>query len=284
MDKFQNMITTSCPKLAVCYTGTMKTINLMRLTQFALTFLLSLTLIPTSYAAGPRARDFYLNMGGGVFSPNFVMKSGAEFGVDGPPAGLTLGLDLGIDIPGLNIAAVTNDQSGRPENKQILSFGGSGGYKLNRYLAAEVHITLGFPNIQVRDIYGDDVVEEDGGTTGKVHILSPDLLPVGASVLFSPLPDAFISPYVGFGGVLALLDDRRAGGAPTDILIWDGGAEIGFLAHVGAYMDINKDWFAFVDIKYAVVDEPEMDDKFGNPVPIDRFEFRYFNLGGGLRF
>lgn len=238
-------------------------------------------MVSTAFAAGPRAKDYYLNLGGGVFSPNFIMKKNAQFGVDGRPAGLTIEIN---GIPTVNIGAVSNDQSGRPENKQILSFGGGGGYKLNHYLAAELHLSLGFPNIQARDIYGDDVVEEDGGTTGKVHILTPDLLPIGASLVFSPLPDAFISPYFGFGGILALLDDRRAGSAATDYLIVPGGAEYGFLVHVGAFMDINKDWFAFVDIKYALIEEPEIDDKFGEPVPIERFEFRYFNLGGGLRF
>lgn len=236
-----------------------------------------------SFAAGPRAKDIYVKMGAGILTPTFDMKEGALYGVDGPPLG-TPNTFPGSDVVQFTVIGATNDIENRIENKQILALGGGAGYQFNPYIGVELHINVGFPNIAIRDVYVDDLLAEGKETAGTVHILTPHLLPIGATVTFSPLPNAFISPYVGAGGLIALLDNRRAGSPATDLITWDGAPSLGVMFQAGAYMDINKDWFAFVDIMYGYVDEPDIEGKDGEPVAIDFFDFRHFSVGAGMRF
>jgi len=259
-----------------------KNINKM-LKQILCSMLLATLATQASFAAGPRAKDIYVKLGGGILTPTFKLKSGEPFGIDGPPLGVT-NTTRGGTTELLNITGSSDNLQNRIENKQILALGGGAGYQFNSYVGAELHLNVGFPNIAVRDIFLDDILAEGKETAGTVHILTPHLLPVGASITLSPLPNAFISPYVGFGGILALLDNRRAGSPATDIITWDGGADIGILIHGGANMDITKDLYAYVDIKYGYIDEPEIKGKNGESVAVDYFDFRHFSVGVGMRF
>lgn len=245
--------------------------------------LLLISLSQITLAAGPRAKDLYIKLGGGILTPTFEMKEGYLHGVDGPPLGSTT-TSLGGETAFFTIIGTTDDIENRIENKSILALGGSAGYQLNSQLGIEVHINLGFINFALRDTFVDALISEGKEAAGTVHLLPPPLLPVGLSLTYSPFPNQMLSPYLGVGGLLALLDNRRAGSPPTDIITWNGAPELGVLIHGGLHLDISKDWFAYLDIKYGYVEEPDIIGKNGDPVPVDFFEFRHFSVGGGKRF
>ena len=243
-----------------------------------------------SYAAGPRPKDFYLMMGGGVFSPDFILNKNAPVSnVDGPLAqsiiGASLpflGLNQPLQIIGLSSSADWNP--GRPENQTILSLGGGLGFKYNRHFGIEAHLDLGFPNILVKEINTNDAIDSDTDHLGRVHILAPDLLPIGASIIYTPIPDFIVSPYIGIGGLIALLDNRRAQSQPTDILVVDGGIEFGYMIHAGAHVDMGNEWFGFFDMKFASIDSPDFSTRRGLVAPVDRLDMRHIRVGAALRF
>lgn len=244
----------------------------------------------TAFAAGPRPKDFYLNLGGGVFAPDFVLKPNAGIpGVDGTSAITYVGVSapyVGVDQP-LQLIGIYGDgdlAKGRPENRQILSLDGVLGYKYNRYFGFEAHLDLGFPNILIRDVQLGNVLESDTQSTGRIQILAPELLPIAFSVVYTPLPDYIISPYVGVGGMIALLDNRRAQSQPTDIMILDGGVDYGYIVHAGAYLDLSNTWFGFFDVKYACVPNPQFTTRQGIQAPVDQLDIRHIRVGAGIRF
>jgi opacity protein-like surface antigen len=49
-------------------------------------------------------------------------------------------------------------------------------------------------------------------------------------------------------------------------------------------LDVSDDWYAFADIRYGRIDSPDIKDRFGDKVPLDKFEFRQFKFGVGYRF
>ncbi|MBL4606603.1 MAG: outer membrane beta-barrel protein [Pseudomonadales bacterium] len=246
-----------------------------------------------SFAAGPRPKDFYLNIGGGVFTPDFVLSKTAKLngieGVDGEDDITYIGISVpfvGVEQP-LRLIGITADGDvgkNQPENRSILSLGGVLGYKYNRSVNFGVHLDLGFPNILIKDVHLANVLDSDIQSTGRVHILAPDLLPIGASVTYTFLPDALISPYVGAGALVALLHNRRVNHEATDILVIDGGVEFGYLVHAGAYVDLSNTWYGFADFKYASIDSPEFTTRQGTPAPVDRIDIRHIRVGAGIRF
>ena len=237
-------------------------------------------------AAGPRPKDLYLNLGGGIFSPTFTLNPNAIVDrVDGELGIGALSIPLIGDIPLQIGLSGTNDTSEkRPENRTILSLDGSVGYKYNKFFGAEINIDLGFPLIQIRDVGLSDVLVSDTNSTGRVHILPPDLLPLGLTVYYTPFPDAFISPYFGGGGVMVFLNNRRAQSSATEILVLEGDVELGIMLQFGAHIDISQDWFGFFDVKYAHIDEPQFETEQGIAAPVESLEFRHIRVGAGLRF
>ena len=243
-----------------------------------------------SYAAGPRPKDFYLMMGGGVFSPDFVLNKNASVSnVDGPSAQSIIGASLpflGLNQP-LQIIGLSGGSDwseGRPENQTILSLGGGLGFKYNRYFGIEAHLDLGFPNILVKDVNVGNALGDSAEHLGRVHILAPDLLPIGASIIYTPIPDFIVSPYIGIGGLIALLDNRRAQSQPTDILVVDGGIEFGYMIHAGAHLDMGNEWFGFFDMKFASINSPEFSTRRGIAAPVNRLDMRHIRVGAALRF
>lgn len=243
-----------------------------------------------TFAAGPRPKDFYLNLGGGVFSPDFVLDKNATVkGVDGNSAITYVGISVpyvGVDQP-LQLIGLYGDGNvakGRPENRQILSLGAVLGYKYNNYFGLEAHLDLGFPNILIRDVQVGNVLESDTQSTGRIQILAPELLPLGFSVIYTPIPDYVVSPYIGVGAIMALLDNRRAQSQPTDIMILDGGVSLGYLVHAGAYLDLSNTWFGFFDVKYASIADPKFTTRQGEPAPVAELNIRHIRVGAGIRF
>ncbi len=242
------------------------------------------------FAAGPRPKDFYLNLGGGVFSPDFVLERNATVkGVDGDSAITFVGISVpfvGVDQP-LQLVGLYGDgdvAKGRPENRPILSLGAVLGYKYNDYFGLEAHLDLGFPNILIRDVQLGNVLESDTQSTGRIQILAPELLPIGASIVYTPIPDYIVSPYIGVGAMIALLDNRRAQSQPTDIMILDGGISYGYIVHAGAYLDLSNTWFGFFDVKYASIPDPKFTTRQNEPAPVAELNIRHIRVGAGIRF
>jgi len=243
-----------------------------------------------SFAAGPRPKDFYLNLGGGIFTPDFVLNKNTSLeGVDGDSAVTFVGISVpyvGVDKPLtlVGLAADGDTAGNQPENRSILSLGGVLGYKYNRNFNFEAHLDLGFPVILIKDLHLANILDQDTQQAATVRILAPDLLPIGASVTYTLLPDALISPYVGVGAIIAMLDNRRAHNEATDILVIDGGVEIGYLIHAGAFMDLSNIWYGFADFKFASIDSPDFTTRQGISAPVDRLDIRHIRVGAGMRF
>ncbi len=247
--------------------------------------LLLMLAIDSANAAGPRPKDLYLNLGGGVFTPEFTLTPNAIVDrVDGELGITTIVLPLIGQVPLIGLAGSTDNDLSRPENRTILSLDASLGYKYNRHFGIEINLDLGFPNILIRDVGIDNVLTSDTDSTGRIQILAPDLLPIGASFYYTPAPDFLISPYAGFGGMMVFLNNRRASSSATEILILEGDVEFGWMFQAGAHVDISQDWFGFFDIKYANIDEPQFETKQGIPAPVDKLEIRHIRVGVGLRF
>ncbi len=267
----------------------MKTHFLRKKTTLSLLLLLGLS-SSISFAAGPRPKDFYLNLGGGIFTPDFVLDKGSNLeGVDGESSVTFVGISVpfvGVNQP-LRLIGLSGDGDvapNQPENRSILSLGGVLGYKYNRNFNFEAHLDLGFPKILIKDVHLANVLDEDTQQAGSVRILAPDLLPIGASVTYTLLPDSIISPYLGVGAIIAMLDNRRAENEATDILVIDGGVEIGYLVHVGAFMDLSNTWYGFADFKFASIDSPDFTTRQGVAAPVDRLDIRHIRVGAGIRF
>lgn len=236
-------------------------------------------------AAGPRPKDLYLNLGGGVFTPTFTLAPKAIVDrVDGELGVTSIVLPLLGSISLIGLAGTTDNDVSRPENRTILSLDSSLGYKYNRRFGVEINLDLGFPNILIRDVGIDNVLASDTNSTGRIQILAPDLLPIGASIYYTPYPDFLISPYFGFGGMVVFLNNRRASSTATEVLIIEGDVEFGWMLQAGAHLDISQDWFGFFDVKYANIDEPQFETEQGIPAPVDSLEIRHIRVGVGLRF
>ncbi len=236
-------------------------------------------------AAGPRPKDLYLNLGGGVFTPTFTLAPKAIVDrVDGELGVTSIVLPLLGSISLIGLAGTTDNDVSRPENRTILSLDSSLGYKYNRRFGVEINLDLGFPNILIRDVGIDNVLASDTNSTGRIQILAPDLLPIGASIYYTPYPDFLISPYFGFGGMVVFLNNRRASSTATEVLIIEGDVEFGWMLQAGAHVDISQDWFGFFDVKYANIDEPQFETEQGIPAPVDSLEIRHIRVGVGLRF
>lgn len=247
--------------------------------------LLLILSIGSANAAGPRPKDVYLNLGGGVFTPEFTLTPNKIVDrVDGESSVTTIILPLIGSVPLIGLTGDTDNDTRRPENRTILSLDASLGYKYNRHFGIEINLDLGFPNILVRDLGIDNLLASDSNSSGRVQILAPELLPVGASLYYTPAPDFLISPYFGLGAMMVFLNNRRASSSATEILILEGNVEFGWMFQAGAHVDISQDWFGFFDIKYANIDEPQFETEQGIPAPVDKLEIRHIRVGIGLRF
>ena len=236
-----------------------------------------------SLAAGPKMGDFYLNLGGGVFAPQFTLRAG---NIDGPPGQSFISASLpgsgGEAVPLIGLEFSSDiDTNIKPENRGMISLGGAFGYQLTDSFSAEIGLDLALLEIDVRglNIFGDLLPHE--GETLNIVVLPPDLLPITFSGIYTLFPSYRVSPYVGFGLMLALLDNRRASNYATDIVVLDGGFELGYIAHAGIKMDVSEGMYAFADIKYGRVSNPDIRDRFGADVSVEKFEVRHMRFGIG---
>ncbi len=270
-----------CPMITdYCFRG-MQIIKRQNKTGLSVLILLLFSL--DAYAAGPKMGQFYLNLGGGAFGPQFTLKAGS---IDGPPGQVEIS---GI-LPGSNntpsplIGLETSSDSEvpiKPENLDMISLGGAFGYQITDEFSAEVGLDLSMIEIDLQNLYIIQDVLPGNPDTIPIQIMPPDMLPITFSGIYTLFPSSRVSPYIGLGAMLALLDNRRANSVATDIVVIDGGLELGYIVHAGVKLDISEGMYAFADFKYGRVSNPNIDDRFGASVSVEKFEVRHMRFGVG---
>jgi len=249
--------------------------------------LLGLWQVNIAHAAGPKAGDFYIGFGAGIFTPDFSIPKNGLPSITGTPetsyiviplGGFPIAIGLSGGVPG-----ATGESSIRPENYDILAFGGNFGYKVTDTVGIQLDFDVSFPDIQIQDVGVGNVVGVNG-RLGQVQIMQPGILPFTASVVYTFLPDSLFSPYIGVGLMVTTFSSRGVEATSDEVLTLDGGVEFGYLLHTGVMVDVSDDWYAFADVRYGRIDSPDIKDRFGDKVPLDKFEFRQFKFGVGYRF
>jgi len=244
-------------------------------------------------AAGPRAGSAYISYGVGFFNPEFtlgpqgqnqIIKDVKNSGIDAnarQSLGVTLvllGMPFKINVP---LEGTSDANLPPPENRGILSLGGTAGYQFTDHWSAELGLDLGFPTIDLRGPLVGRVV----GNTGEdlnIKVMPPSLLPITLTGIYTFLPYARVSPYVGFGPMLAILDNRRSYTSATDVIALEGGVEIGYAVHAGVKLEFSDEWFGYFDAKYGRIDSPDIEDHDGKRVDVDKFEVRQLRFGIGI--
>lgn len=237
-----------------------------------------------SSAAGAKMGDFYLQLGGGAFAPMFTLQTAGS--IDGPPGQTTIYATLpnggGTPIPLIGLEFETDEeQLIKPENRSMISLGGVFGYQVTDEFSAEIGLDLAMLEIDVQNLYILKDVLPGNPETINIQILPPDLLPITFSGVYTFFPSARVSPYIGFGAMMAMLDNRRAPNTATNIVVLDGGVEFGYIAHAGLKLDVSEGMYAFADFKYGRISNPDIKDRFGTPVSVEKFEVRHMRFGIG---
>jgi outer membrane protein len=138
--------------------------------------------------------------------------------------------------------------------QQLLGSVGSGKAVIDDAVAPELDleyfITKNISAELVLALTKHDIMVADGGlNAGSVWLLPPSLL-----VKYHFLPDAKISPYVGFGmNVVMPFDEKLSAsvnGAYTSVGDFKVDSSVGWVAQVGADIPIMKNVYLNVDAKY----------------------------------
>jgi len=231
-------------------------------------------------AAGPKMGQFYLGMAAGVFDPLFTLDA-SETDLSGGDTITTLFVSLpGVSEPtALRFAGKGNDPQIQSEDIPVISLGGLFGYQMTPEFSAEIGLDLAMIEIDVEGIFILKDLLAENPETASIHILPPDLLPLTLSGIYTFMPNRRISPYLGFGILIALLDNRRSQSTATDLLVLDGGVELGYVAHAGIKLAISDSSYAFADIKYGRISNPHIDNRLGIPLKIEKYEIRHMRFG-----
>lgn len=270
-----------CPKFTTC--SSQNTLMARHGLKSILSVIILMCASFNGSAAGSKMGQFYLNLGGGAFAPQFTVKAG---NIDGPPndtqifAVLPNGGGTPVPLVGLQFSS-DEQQLIKPENRSMISLGGVFGYQITDEFGAEIGLDLAMLEIDVQNLYIIKDVLPGNPETINLQILPPDLLPITFSGIYTFFPSSRVSPYVGFGAMLAMLDNRRAPNTATNIVVLDGGIEVGYIAHAGIKMDISEGMYAFADFKYGRISNPSIQDRFGTPVSVEKFEVRHMRFGIG---
>lgn len=258
----------------------------LQLPLWCLLALIFLSISPPVSAAGPKAGQPYVAFGGGLFNPLFTLPPGS-MPIDGDTDG-ELTIVLG-DIPLLpsEITIGTDGQSNanqvRAENRGLLAIGITAGYQFTDELGAELGLDLGFPNITLHGPLLNNVLSNNPESL-NIRVAPPSLLPITVTGTYTMFPYAAVSPYIGGGAMLALLDNRRSYSGANDVLVLEGGVEVGYVLQLGLKLDVSEVWYAFLDVKYGRIDDPKIEDVDGNDVDVDKFEVRNLRFGMGIPF
>ena len=238
----------------------------------------------SAQAAGPKMGQFYLGIGGGVYDPLFTLDA-SEVSLTGESTTTIL-----ISLPGVadplavDLIGSSDEPQTLTENLPVISLGGFLGYQMTPEFSAEIGLDLAMIEIDVQRLFIlQDVVGENPETI-DVQILPPDLLPITFSGIYTFMPNRRISPYLGFGVMIALLDNQRSQSTATDILVLNGGVELGYIAHAGVKLAITDSMYAFADLKYGRISNPQIDNRLGVPVKLEKYEVRHMRFGVSYPF
>lgn len=117
------------------------------------------------------------------------------------------------------------------------------GYMLTSHLAIDVLAALPFEH----DLYGD------GTLSGAGKLADAKQLPPTVSLQYHFQPKASIRPYVGAGiNYTKFFSIKETGALTGDKLTLDD--SWGLAAQVGVDFDINKKWFANLDVRYIQIE------------------------------
>ncbi|NCU00312.1 hypothetical protein GXC69_02160 [Candidatus Macondimonas diazotrophica] len=248
----------------------------------AAVFAVGLGPVSTADAAGPRAGEFYVQLGGGVFGPKFNLAEDAQVErVDGPQETSTLSIGRFIDIQLSGDTGESREE--RPENVDVIAFGGSLGYKFTDRIGAEIDLDIIFPEIQINDVGAGDVIGGDNNA-GEVNVLQPGILPVAVSAIYTFSPESLVSPYIGLGPLIGNFREGRAWMDSGDLLKVQGSMKIGIVGKVGVLLTVSQASYLFVEGRYGYIDSPEVRDRQGEEVKVDSFEMISVKGGVGFNF
>ncbi|PCJ20941.1 MAG: hypothetical protein COB04_03480 [Gammaproteobacteria bacterium] len=254
-------------------------------TALALVCALVVLLPSTSFAAGPRMGEIYIGVGAGIYAPKFDADGTFGTAVNPPPLGevtINIGDFPASVILGANDSTSTDVQT---ENLELISLGAVIGYQITNEFSAEIGIDLTFITI---DVEGLEVPRIGAGApdTLALQVQPPELLPLTFSGVYNFLPQSRVSPYVGFGAMLALIntDTNQSAFDVNDLVTLEGGIELGYFAQAGVKLDISKSRYVFVEAKYGRISSPDLTNRLGNKVDIDKFEVRQLKFGIGYPF
>lgn len=234
----------------------------------------------SAHAAGPKMGQFYLGIGGGVYDPLFTLDA-SEFDIDGPIPTSTLFISLpGISEPTkLEVQFASTKSQVKTENRPMISLGGMFGYQMTPEFGAEIGLDLSMLEIDVQGFLIIQDILPDNPETINLQVLPPDLLPITFSGIYTFLPNKRISPYLGFGVMIALLDNRRSQSVATDLLVLNGGVELGYIAHAGIKLAVSDNMYGFFDIKYGRISNPAIEDRFNTAIKVEKYEVRHMRFG-----
>lgn len=254
-------------------------------TLLALACSLVIFLPSVSFAAGPRMGEIYLGVGGGIFAPKFDVNGKFENALNPPPLS-ELGIQFDETFSAITIGAGDSSETDKQtENLEMISLDAIIGYQITNEFSAELAIDLSFITI---DVEGLEVTRIGAGApdTLALQVMPPELLPISFSGVYTLFPQSRVSPYAGLGVMLALIDTNthQSNHDINDILTLEGGLELGYIAHAGVKLDISKSRYVFFEVKYGQISSPDLANRLGNEVDIDKFEVRHIKFGLGYPF
>ncbi|MGB2942661.1 MAG: outer membrane beta-barrel protein, partial [Candidatus Macondimonas sp.] len=200
-------------------------------------------------AAGPKAGEIYVGMGGGLFTPEFNLENSSQ------PSIAPNQQQQNIAIPRISIGPIgfrlpvsitTGDapgqQSDDPENRGVISLNGGLGYQFTDHLGVEAGLGLTLPRILLEGPIVSRVISNDPETI-SIKIAAPAIIPIAASGIYTFLPNNIISPFVGVGLLIADLSNRVTFNEASDTIAAEGGFEIGYVLDAGARFRVNDNWY-----------------------------------------
>ncbi|MGB7397095.1 MAG: OmpW family outer membrane protein [Candidatus Macondimonas sp.] len=241
-------------------------------------------------AAGPKAGEIYVGMGGGLFTPEFNLENSSQ------PSIAPNQQQQNIAIPRISIGPIgfrlpvsitTGDapgqQSDDPENRGVISLNGGLGYQFTDHLGVEAGLGLTLPRILLEGPIVSRVISNDPETI-SIKIAAPAIIPIAASGIYTFLPNNIISPFVGVGLLIADLSNRVTFNEASNTIAAEGGFEIGYVLDAGARFRLNDNWYGSVGLRYGLIDSPELEDDRGNTIAIEDLEIREIRFGVGMTF
>ncbi len=247
----------------------------------ALLALVGIGFVSIAEAAGPKAGEFYLQVGGGLFGPKFDLAEDAGVPrTDGPQETSTIAI---ARVVKLQISGSTKETEKRPENINVIAFGGTMGYKFTDHISTEAEIDIIFPEIQINDVGAGDVIGGDNNA-GSVNVLQPGILPVAVSVVYTFFPAALISPYVGLGPLIGNFRNGRAWTDSGDLLKLQSSTSFGVVGKAGALLTVSQSSYIFLEGRYGYIDNPEVRDRQGAKVDVNSFDMLSVKGGVGFNF